>query len=134
MISWCTRSRLFLQTKEVLVLLTALVDNGAKSTVDNKLLSEGSGFIPTDEDGAKDFLLRASTEWIASTFRYLLLDYGDESAVDELIEMGILRSLDKINKLASADDAVSLRTSKSLVAALRTLVRYCSLNLISPIC
>ena len=118
----------------MLALLTALVDNGAKSTVDNKLLSEGSGFIPTDEDGAKDFLLRASTEWIASTFRYLLLDYGDESAVDELIEMGILRSLDKINKLASADDAVSLRTSKSLVAALRTLVRYCSLNLISPIC
>ena len=120
MISWCTRSRLFLQTKEVLTLLIALVDNG---TSESKLLSEGSGFLPTEEDGgAKDSLLSSSTEWIASTFRYLLLGYGDESAVDELIDMGILRSLDKINKLASADDAVSLRTCKSLVAALRTLV------------
>ena len=120
MISWCTRSRLFLQTKEVLTLLIALVDNG---TSGSKLLSEGSGFLPNEGgDGIKDSLLRSSTEWIASTFRYLLLGYGDESAVDELIEMGILRSLDKINKLASADDAVSLRTCKSLVAALRTLV------------
>ena len=35
---------------------------------------------------------------------------GDDSAVDELNEMGILRYLNRNKKLASADDAISLRT------------------------
>jgi len=127
MLSWCTRSRLFLQTKEVFTLLIALVDMGTKLQTQNQWTSTEStskenisdNIETTNSSGA---LLTSSAEWIAATIRYLLLGYGDAAAVDDLIEMGIMRSLDKLNKLPSNDDETAIRTCKSLVAALRTLV------------
>lgn len=119
MLSWCPRSRLFLQTKEVFTLLISLVDAGTKSLTQNKWT--GSDTVLQSTEGSRS-LLTSAAEWIAASFRYLLLGFGDEAAVDDLIDLGILRSLDKLNKLSTNDDSTSLKTCKSLVAAFRTLV------------